>query len=137
MLGRITILHYRPQCWGRYSIYGHIHNAMVMLAGQLILMHYSWASYQQITSTSILSLLTNRLENFLQSIINWRRSFVENKFFHVSSPIWYLTKSLKTLKHKHIAWFVVEVNLVRKIYTECRILTHDLLLASQMLYQPS
>ena len=62
---------------------------------------------------------------------------MENKFFHVASPIWYLTKSLKTLKHKLIAWFVVEVNLVRKIYTECRILTHDLLLASQMLYQPS
>ena len=45
-----------------------------------------------------MSLLSNRLENFLLSIINWTRSsFVENEFFHVSSPIWYLTKSLKTL----------------------------------------
>ena len=30
-----------------------------------------------------------------------------------------------------------EVNLGRKISTQCRIRTHDLLLASQMLYQPS
>ena len=50
-----------------------------------------------------MSLLSNRLENFLLSIINWTRSsFVENKFFHFSSPIWYLTKSLKTLNELNL-----------------------------------
>ena len=50
-----------------------------------------------------MSLLSNRLENFLLSIINrTRSSFVENEFFHFSSPVWYITKSLKTLNELNL-----------------------------------
>ena len=53
----------------------------------------------------IMSLLSNMWEYFLLLIINWTRSsFVENEFFHVTSPIWYLTKSLKTLNEYNEAF---------------------------------
>ena len=45
-----------------------------------------------------MSLLSNRWENFLLSIINWTRtSFVDIKFFHVSSPIWVPDNALQDL----------------------------------------